>query len=263
MQQGERSELLKSLIPELLKHCDQLAAATRAAQEIKTQAPNTKPQVPGGPPDVSAMLASADALKAAKAAKLELIEASRALVAPLPIFRTTIRFEGDANLQDLARQGAEIVYRYVRGDLLPTKLGILHDPDATPGHLSGTIRFNEGHSPLQVGHEIMHEVEIRDRSIHEATVEFFKRRTKTGGFKMLSEYTGKKEHAEVKIYLDKWDENGGSEYAGRLYELRDGEPFQATEILSVGLERLHENPVLFLLNDPEYFELVVTLIHKR
>ncbi|MCX6848226.1 MAG: hypothetical protein NTY98_04845 [Verrucomicrobia bacterium] len=56
---------------------------------------------------------------------------------------------------------------------------------------------------------------------------------------------------------DRFEELGGKHYMGRFYPGADG-----TEILTMGIERLHRGPVDFYVNDPEYFEFVIkTLQH--
>ncbi len=37
---------------------------------------------------------------------------------------------------------------------------------------------------------------------------------------------------------------------------------EATELLTMGIERLHRNPVEFYINDPEYFEFVMRTLQQ-
>jgi hypothetical protein len=55
---------------------------------------------------------------------------------------------------------------------------------------------------------------------------------------------------------DSYVSKGGSNYMGRLYA------DQATEILTMGIERLMTDPREFLDNDPEYFRFILRIFHK-
>jgi SPP1 gp7 family putative phage head morphogenesis protein len=56
---------------------------------------------------------------------------------------------------------------------------------------------------------------------------------------------------------DQWVTKGGHLYSGKVYlNRRTGEDF-ATEILSMGMQRLYEDPAEFFARDPDYFEFVV------
>ena len=60
--------------------------------------------------------------------------------------------------------------------------------------------------------------------------------------------------ADEVAYEDEWVKKGGDPYAGK-YMPRGG-----TEILTVGIERLHDNPALFMLTDQDYFVFVVSTL---
>ena len=108
MKEGERSDLLKSLVPDLLRHREAIGNATRALEEIKSRRPSSKPQVWGGPPDVSASIAASRAAMEARSAKERLIETCRAIVAPLRIFDAAIEFTGEPSLLDHAQKGSRV-----------------------------------------------------------------------------------------------------------------------------------------------------------
>ncbi len=64
---------------------------------------------------------------------------------------------------------------------------------------------------------------------------------------------------------DEFAAKGGSSYSGRYYGNNpdDPETAEGTEILTMGTERLIEDPVEFALRDPEYFAFVVTVLQNR
>ncbi|EDY18428.1 hypothetical protein CfE428DRAFT_4212 [Chthoniobacter flavus Ellin428] len=53
---------------------------------------------------------------------------------------------------------------------------------------------------------------------------------------------------------DHFKDFGGDAYAGRKY------PDKSTEVLTMGIERLHADPALFAEQDPEYFTFVVNTL---
>ena len=57
-------------------------------------------------------------------------------------------------------------------------------------------------------------------------------------------------------YKDKWVDRDGDAYSGKDYGER------ATEILTMGIERLHADPIKFYRSDPEYFEFVVKTLQN-
>lgn len=71
----------------------------------------------------------------------------------------------------------------------------------------------------------------------------------------LKEYTGRRYDPEEEAWLDHWEELGGTIYSGKDCGGR------ATEILTKGIQRLHADPLLFLLTDPEYFEFVTRTLN--
>ena len=73
--------------------------------------------------------------------------------------------------------------------------------------------------------------------------------------KLLFELDAKGDYdADEVAYEDEWIKKGGNPYAGKYM------PTGGTEILTVGIERLHNNPALFMLTDPEYFDFVVSTL---
>jgi hypothetical protein len=51
-----------------------------------------------------------------------------------------------------------------------------------------------------------------------------------------------------------WKDEFFDHYCGKYY--KDG----ATEIISMGLEKMYKDPIAFLDKDPEYFEFIVKVM---
>lgn len=119
------------------------------------------------------------------------------------------------------------------------------------------------HCPPHVGtviHEIAHHIEMQNPECYRACLDFRKRRTPGETPKLLRSLTGNSAYRIHEVaYEDEWQARGGSHYMGRTYEY-DGLP--TTEILTMGLERLHSDPVGFAREDPDYFDFLISLMHK-
>ena len=109
-------------------------------------------------------------------------------------------------------------------------------------------------------HETMHFVEQFNPHVHERCVAFLQERTKGEAPQLLRVVTGHKGYdSSERTRKDKFFDP----YCGKLYEHpnRDGSMnVTATEILSMGVERLVKNPVRFLREDREYATMCLNLI---
>ena len=102
-------------------------------------------------------------------------------------------------------------------------------------------------------HEIGHIIETRTPAILRASVAFRNARTVGETPQRMPGY--KKEELALP---DKWVERGGSLYSGKVYTNRSGD--YATEILSMGMERLFADVLVFAEKDRTYFEHAVLMI---
>jgi hypothetical protein len=119
------------------------------------------------------------------------------------------------------------------------------------------IRIDSG--PLRAAHEIVHGIEANHPDVLKKCRDFLTYRAagrKPVRLKQLDPQ-GPYEPWEV-AYEDEWVARGGQVYSGKVYPTGH----KATEILSTGIERLHENPALFLATDPEYFTFVLNTLRN-
>lgn len=107
-------------------------------------------------------------------------------------------------------------------------------------------------------HEIIHDLEDRNPDISKKTKAFLLKRAKGEPKKKLKDLVPFSSYEDDEFaYEDKWEELGGDVYTGKDYE---GQPH--TEILTMGIQRLYENPVRFAMKDPEFFDFIVELISQ-
>jgi hypothetical protein len=120
-----------------------------------------------------------------------------------------------------------------------------------------SIHINANTSLSTVVHEIVHDLEFAYPDISAKTKAFLKSRADGQPPKSLRRLTGSKGYGTEEVaYEDNWVKNGGSHYMGKLY------PDNATELLTMGVERMINDPKSFADNDPEYFRFVLTILRR-
>jgi hypothetical protein len=118
------------------------------------------------------------------------------------------------------------------------------------------IRINPNITDASVvAHEITHVTEVKGGVLQQA-FDFLQLRSKGEKPISLKRLTGVSQYKKWEVaYKDKWEELGGRVYSGKVYP-------DATEILTMGIERLHRNPAQFYKTDPQYFEFVVRTLQQ-
>jgi hypothetical protein len=109
-------------------------------------------------------------------------------------------------------------------------------------------------------HEAGHWLEDQSEAVHNAAIAFLVRRTtgpdgKPETPRSLKSLTGKSYRSNEIARPDKFDHP----YVGKLYPSRNGKPV-ATEVVSMGLQSMYDDPVRFSTNDPDYFDAVWAMI---
>ncbi|MCM8534216.1 MAG: minor capsid protein [Lentisphaeraceae bacterium] len=107
-------------------------------------------------------------------------------------------------------------------------------------------------------HEMSHAIEFQSPKIAKASNDFLKSRAGDERPKKLRHLTNfNYAHNEI-AYEDSFAKNGGSHYMGKIYK------GPATEIITMGMERLYKEPLKFAKDDPEYFDFMIkTLQHQE
>lgn len=119
-----------------------------------------------------------------------------------------------------------------------------------------TINIDQNDTVSTLIHEIGHGIEINNPHILARAVEFRDKRKSSNTPKKMSQLTGNRGYRSDEIaYDDKWKRS----YMGKIYRDRNGVDY-ATEIITMGLEELYNNPDDFAQSDPEYFDFIVGII---
>lgn len=156
-----------------------------------------------------------------------------------------------------AREGAKICERYTEPSLLPE---ITIKGKAGRAYYAPTERamyVSSKTSASVMAHEITHGTEIQNTEVLKKAVAFLKKRSNGEKPKKLKDLTGLNYDKDEITYEDLWHARGGSHYCGKDYKET------ATEVLTMGIERLHKNPASFAQEDQEYFDFVVETLQTK
>lgn len=207
--------------------------------------------------DHSAMIAKASEHAANEVEIGRLLDKARAAIEIPVAERGKVIMTGlMPSTQKVAEAGARLTERYTHKDLLPV-LGVRATRKKRAYHQGGTIYINSKTSTSTAMHEITHGTEQQTAAVLAESLGFLKKRAGNEPLKSLRKLTGNSGYkADEFAWEDEFAKRGGSHYAGKTYGSR------ATELLTMGVERLHADPVEFFASDREYFEFVVRTLQK-
>jgi hypothetical protein len=223
-------------------------------EEIRSNFAARKTALSAG--DDQAAQSAEDRARSAIQTALDLLEAQRDVVGLPASQRGKVRFAKIApSCKDVAEAGSELTARYTHPDLLPI-VGVVYSRSDRAKHYRGDIYINARTSASVVMHEITHATEQQNADILAAAVAFLKARAGSEQLQTLRKLTGHNYRANEFAYEDEFQKRGGSHYMGKSYADR------ATEILTMGIERLHADPGDFAAQDPEYFRFIMSTLQK-
>lgn len=164
-----------------------------------------------------------------------------------------------------ANQGKEIIERFVAADLVNnTEITLRATNDIRSFHRRGEIHLWAGADKSTAAHEIMHAVEQQNPAVLQAAAEFLLERSQGEQAISLKKLTSMNYKADERAFEDKWRERYGSVYAGKVYSQYNNptspSQFRATEVLTMGIERLIADPLEFYQNDRGWFDFVVKVL---
>jgi hypothetical protein len=175
--------------------------------------------------------------------------------------RLRLRFEtNDPSIRRSVADATNFLSRTVAARWLPKSeirvraLG-WNEPRAYAAGLGGLASIHLQSGRVDIGtavHELAHHIEGDHQFVLEASKRFLARRARGGAPERLRDLTGLDYgHDEVAVRAN-WTTRGGSHYSGKFYgpSLKDA---TATELISMGLERLDREPVAFFREDADYF----------
>lgn len=227
--------------------------------KARSAATITPPIAPPPTPSTPAVVLPDVDRVAEAAAKASSVQEAHAIVALPEPQRGTLRLVATEGAQAQAEAAHAFLRSVVHKDVAPAAtvkvelfLGrCFYDPSiATAFVRRGDIRVTV--------HEIAHHLEITNPRIFADCVAYRNSRARPGETaKPLSKLTGNPWFSPREIAIeDEWAKRGGSVYSGKVYS----ESLRATEVLTVGLERLYLDPVNFARQDPDYFKFILRVL---
>jgi hypothetical protein len=157
-----------------------------------------------------------------------------------------------------AREAADIVSRLIHADIAPrvkftNTRGRAYYVDATR-----TASLSGKDSVSVYAHEMVHDIEHQHPEISKASKAYVLKRANGQPLRKLRDLTGQKSYSHTEVaYEDEWVKRGGSHYMGKVYEGR-----AATELLTMGVERMIDDPVGFAKQDPDYLKFLLRILHN-
>lgn len=261
----------RGLDPELL---EKLKAEFGDQLVIEGDAMRWSGTLPGATPPARAPL---DALaeqwaQASATERITLAEQARQAIEVPSAARRAVNLDPGAvskGIKQAAQAGAEIISRYVSPNLVArTNIKVVAYRGRRAFHRAGAIHINSKTSASTVAHEIMHGIEIQNPKVLKASAEFLYRRARPNERpQKLRQLTGHSGYQPNEIAIeDDWRQRGGSVYAGKVYSYggQAAAPgdLRATEVLTMGIERLHADPLEFYRNDRNWFDFVINTIKE-
>ncbi len=217
-------------------------------------------------------------------AELEVVrEQGRAAIEIPAAERGTVAVQSAGPLPAHFTDGRAAVERFTHASLLPDIKVQAITGRANAG-MDGTIHLRDDQTASVVAHEITHVTEYRDPATLQASRDFLRSRVgrKEVPKKLTTIYPGYNYDSWEITIEDDWAKKGGDAYSGKLYfpgikdakirklwvEAMKADAAQAfghnyaTEVLTIGMERLIEDPVAFAVFDPDYFQFTVSTLQK-
>jgi hypothetical protein len=161
-------------------------------------------------------------------------------------------------------KGAEIVSRWVHADLLrPARVALntgraFYSPSKDAIHVAPSTDLDV------VAHELVHPIEAHHAEVLAASRAFLKLRAAGQPVQMLRSLENNRGYDPQEVaFEDEWKPRGGKNYSGKLYSpTGKTEDAYATELLTVGIQRLEQTAFEFHRDDPEYFWFCVSTLQK-
>lgn len=182
--------------------------------------------------------------------------------------KLNIEFTGnlDKDHKESIQKGIDEFSKMVgKGSMLDDQtIKVSHATDGRSFNTGGNIAMASGAGTLSTIHELGHSLEFiaRDRlkaapslkaNVHAQTVDFLNRRTKGEKAQSLRNLTGDNNYGKNEVAKpDKFSDP----YTGKIY------PQGTTEILSIGMERMWDNPAKFAKDDPDFFDFTLTTLEN-
>ncbi len=253
------------------------AAAVKRATDATIKFANAKygtPAFDAAKAEVAAAHAELDTLREQGRLAVEIPAAERGKVAVQVLGAKPLHLD----------DGIAAAERFTHADLLKAPVKVQTINDRANAGMDGTIHVMDSESASTIAHEITHVSEYSDPSTLQASRDFLRSRVgaKEKPKKLKTIYPGHNYDDWETTIEDDWARKGGDAYSGKLYfpgaksaqvrkiwaDAMKSDPVKAfsvnyaTEVLTMGIERLLYDPIAFAASDPDYFKFTLSTLQK-
>lgn len=159
------------------------------------------------------------------------------------------------------KKGGAIVTRWVAAKLVRPALVASHRGREHWSPRTDAIYVGSGTSLSTIAHELVHSIEGKNPAVLAKSRAFLAKRAGGQPVKRLRDLTGVKYDLSEVAFEDDWAARQGCAYSGKLYAGSGRiEDAYATELLTMGIERLERGAFEFHRDDPEYFWFVISTL---
>lgn len=198
--------------------------------------------------------------------------------------------------ETFVRDAQKPVHDFVTSVVSPVSIGAsairshltIVDTDTDRANADGnTVRIHWANGPRVYAHELGHVMEHHDPELRDAAIAFRQHRCSESDDIFMKDVfpdsgysdteTGNRDNFHVAVdavYSGEESRPHTSFYAGKLYgtyeDKKEATPTgtrhyrefvpHATEVISIGMQMLHDNPAAFARADPEYFDFMVSVV---
>lgn len=205
----------------------------------------------------------------------ERFEAIKALPTSSPVNYSPTRFRSKETAKNVKEGGAFIQSIWRRppefspqpGGSASLRYAIVENSPSFRAHMSGRVRgadpslnvmeVAEGQGVPVIVHELGHEIEFRHAQGYDLAKTFLEMRRAGQATRKLKDVFPANGYRDDEKGID--DQFGAAFGASAWYVGKDYD-FKATEILSMGVQKLYENAAHFAKADPEYFRFVIGVL---
>lgn len=212
------------------------------------------------PPPAAPAEVSASVPDPAVVAKATTRGEALALISLPPAQRGTLAIISTSTVKAQVREAANFIQSVLHravSPAAPVKVRVAAGLRARGKYLAGVAHVRRGDIANTI-HELAHHLESVSPVILAETRAFVQSRTKIAERpQWLGKLTGNTNYRLSEIAIeDDWVAKGGDAYTGKVYPAA----VKATEVLTMGLERMYKDPAKFARDDPEFFRLILKVL---
>ncbi len=165
-----------------------------------------------------------------------------------------IIFGNDTGVQSKVKAAQEWLEPLVSNGGDTMKIEIRKDATGRASANPGRITINDSDSTTIIVHELTHNIEYtRGAAARAQRIAFFEKRTAGDTLEKFADAFPEQGYDDTEVFKrDKWP----TPYSGKVYAF-DTDTHGSSEVITMGVQHLHEDAIKFARDDPEYFDFII------